>query len=656
MQRVLLFIFLSIFTFSGFAQNQKLDSLINSLNNQKIDSNIYFTSLKIAKIYADSSYNKALIYFNKALDAAEKLSNRKKVAHIYHQIGYMYLNKGEFPTALVNLNNALEIHEYLNNKKGIGQLLNDIGLIYKTWGKYDKAIENYLSALKLFDEMGDAVNGAMASNNIGQIYYYRGDYVKSIEYFEKYLDINKKNKVPRAVAGAANNIASAYLELNKLDSALDYYVRSMRIYDSLGIKVGVAIIKDNIGSLFIREKKYNDALLYNSEALKIFEEIGSQARLCTSLQCVGLAYSKLNQPDLALQYLNRCLDLAIKLKQKETQKDVYETLSDVYVQKKQFEKALLCSKLFNQIKDSLINSETIGKIETVQAEYEAQKKEKELAGVNQQLHNEKIFVLISAGLFIIFIFLTFLIINENQHKKKIIKKSTIQIDALNDVLGKMNQILINNQNSKKALTSILKNSWCTNSDNDDTCTCLPLVDNSFLLVAFISKGKPSDNIEIVRPSIFDFFHSFDKSNSSVSIKDQYYNFISNDSIWNNVILDKTKVLVDFWCYNKDTNEQMFSGILGAFHLGNHKNTADSIINNNWIKVNSGDKFFFYATNRFSELIQSDQKIFQDTLIKTIDKTTDLPFDEQKEIFSNSLELISAGNEVFSNISIIAFSI
>ena len=123
----------------------------------------YKSCIEIASIYTDSAYDKSLIYYNKALDIAEKSSDRKKVAHVYHQIGYMFQRKGEFPTALANFNNALEIHQYLNNKKGIGQLLNDIGLIYRTWGKYDQALDNYFKALRLFDEIGDAGNGAMAS-------------------------------------------------------------------------------------------------------------------------------------------------------------------------------------------------------------------------------------------------------------------------------------------------------------------------------------------------------------------------------------------------------------------------------------------------------------------------------------------------------------
>ena len=657
MQRLVISVLLVFFSFNSQAQNRKIDSLVNRLNHQKVDSNIYNLSISIAKIYSDSAYDKALIYFNKALDVAEKSSERMKVAHVYHQIGSMYQRKGEFPTALINLNNALEIHEYLNNKTGVGQLLNDIGLIYRTWGKYDKALENYFRALKLFDEIGDEVNGAMASNSIGQIYYYRSEYEKAIEYFKKYLDVNQRIKKPRAIAGAANNIASAFMELNKLDDALIYYVRAMRIYDSLNIKIGVAVIKDNIGSLFIKKKQYNDALLYNTAALRIFEEIGSKPRMCASLQSVGLAYSRLNQTDLAIKNLNRSLDIALSIKQKETQKDVYDALADVYVQTKQFDKALSYYKLFVQIKDSLLNSKSIGKIETIQADYDAQKKEKQMAEVNQKLHNQKIIGILSAGIFILFIFLTSLIIRENLYKKRTIKTALEQTRILNSIISKTTRNRLSSQSEKADFNSLFENIWQITSSKDESCSYIPFQNNSTLFLALLSKGNPSINIDIIKLSIFDFFHTLNNENSSLSIKEQYNNFISNESVWQNVFEIEKQINIDFWCFRKDNRKQQYSGMFSAFHVDNQNQILDLSGNTNvWLNVSKGDRFYFYTSDDLNDFDLNEQIQFKSTLGKTIAKTIAHSFDEQKEILSNSLELIDAGNTAGFDISIIAFKV
>ncbi len=655
MQRLLLLLCFAPISIIGSAQNKIIDSLFKNLNNQKIDSCIYKAYVRIADAYADSSYDKSLVYFNKALLLAEKSSNRSTVAHVYHKIGSLYLKKGEFPTALTNFNNALEVHEYLNNKRGIGQLLNDIGLIYKTWGKYDKALENYLKALTLFDEIGDDVNGAMASNNIGQIFYYREEYEKSITYFKKYLDVNNKNKTMRAVAGAANNIASAYMELDKLDKALEYYIRSMRVYDSLGIKVGVAIIKDNIGSLYIRQKQYNDALLYNSEAAKIFEEVGSKSRLSASLQCVGLAYARLNQNDLAIKNLTRSLKIALNLKQQETKKDIYETFAEVYAQTKQFDKALINYKLFVEIKDSLLNSETIGKIETIQAEYESQKKEKELAEMNQKFYNQKFLGLLSAGIIVLFLFLTGLVIRENQQKKKTIRIAAVQTKNLYQIISKTNQNLFLSHNLNISSSSIFDNFWHINSDNENGCSCFPFFKDNYLITALVSIGNSSENEDIIKLSIFDFFNSLNGSSFNTSIKEQFNKFISEEAAWRNVFSEKQLMNIDFWIYNIDTKEQLYSGIISAFYIDNKKNITDLCKRNNkWSKVEKGNRFYFCTSRSLDSFILNQHEYFQTAICKNIAKSLDLSFNDQKEVLSNSLELIEAGSEQDLGISIAGY--
>jgi tetratricopeptide (TPR) repeat protein len=657
MRHLIIYITLGFFSFQSIAQDQTIDSLVNSLKEEKVDSIVYKTCLKVAKFYTDSAYDKSLLYLNRALGLAERSNDRNRIAHVYHQIGNAYQRKGEFSLALVNLNNALEIHNFLNNKKGAGQLLNDIGLIYRAWGKYDKALENYIKALVLFDEIGDSTYGAIALNNIGQIYYFREEYDKSIEYFKKYLIVNKKSNTQRAVAGAANNIASAYLELKKYDDALDYYMSSMRIYDSLGIKLGVAIIKDNIGSLFLRKQQYNNALLFHIEALKIFENLGSLPRICSSLQSIGLAYSKLNNTELAINYLNRSLGIAIKLKQKETQKAVYEALSDVYLQTRNHEKALLNYKLYVQIKDSLLNAETFGKIEKIQAEYDAQKKEKELAEINHQLYNQSIIIIISTSLFILFVFLIIIFVRENRQKRKTIIKSSAQTLDLYNLLDKTGNYLYALQNKQELLSSVLEKNWTVQLSHESQHKYFLFQKDSFFCFAFISFENLKSNSNLAFLSLIDFYNSLTQIYPDNDLKMLYQNFILKESNWDKVFEKTDNINVNFWTYNQDSQHTQYFGSNHAYFL-NNENLLTDLRNYKKKKLNTnkGDRFYFFSSNFHSPTDEPDIELIYETLRKTIVKTSKISFEEQKEIIYNTLELIKAGDEYQQDISIFAFMI
>jgi hypothetical protein len=77
-------------------------------------------------------------------------------------------------------------------------------------------------------------------------------------------------------------------------------------------------------------------------------------------------------------------------------------------------------------------------------------------------------------------------------------------------------------------------------------------------------------------------------------------------------------------------------------------------NKNWLTVERGDRFYIFATGYCGSYFLADLTLLQETLSKTILKTIDISFDEQREVFSNSLELISAGNDNQNDIAIFAF--
>lgn len=629
-------IIIALFLFNHvFCQNRTIDSLSNAPDQEKQDTNKYKLCLQIAKIYADSAYDKSLIFFNKALSIADKSRDRKKLAHVYHQIGYMYQRKGEFFLALENYNNALTIHESINNEKGIGQLLNDIGLIYKTWGKYDKALENYINALRIFDEIGDVFNGAMASNNIGQIYFYRNEYEKAIDYFKKYLEVNQQAKYKRAVAGAANNIASAYMELNKLDDAFYYYNLSLSIYDSLDIKLGVAIIKDNLGSLFIRKNEYNRALNEHLDALKIFNAIESQPRICNTLQNIGIAFSKLKQSNKAIDYLSKSLDLAMKLHQKETEKSVYESLSEAYVDIGDYKKALACQIKYTQIKDSLLNAETISKLEVMQANYDTQKKEKELVELNQKLNRQRLILPLSFFVFSAFSILIFLVIKENNHKKRILSLSLKETNNLNTILSRIGNSLIKHTSRSENIANYFTDSWEISTNKEDVCLSVSYLKKENTLYFICYNYINSENCMIQKLSIFDFLFSNQHIKEKTINVIDYNTYIQNDSDWHSIVeknFDRLSFIVIDSTFKKITASGNALGFL--FHnniLIPFNDLSD------WITIDSNDRIYIIV----SKISEEDSELFLKEALLSIERSIagslNQDFKTQREILQSTCD-------------------
>jgi len=405
---------------SSLAQDSSIDSLNKALLKQESDLNRYKTLTELAIAYSDSNYEKSLDYWKSALSLANKLGKRELVANTYHQIGFSYMKMGEFRLSLENLESAGTIYKYLDSTRLYAGIQNDIGLIYRNWGKYDKALEYYLNALDLFRKLGDIEGVGIASNSIGQIHFYRENYPKAIEFFMEYLEINEAKGNSRAVAGASNNIASAYMELGKYDEALEYFLKSLHIYDSLGISIGVAIIQDNIGSLYFKQNLLDNALLYHQNALEIFQSLKSVTRVCYTQKNMGQVLLAQGKVERAIDMFRESLSKAKQIGLKDVESDCSKLLSECYVKTNNFQKAYSYLLDHIAIKDSILNSETLQKIEELQAQYERDKKEQEINAMNTKLRTQRLILFTAIGFSLVFISLFVLVVIENRKKKKAI--------------------------------------------------------------------------------------------------------------------------------------------------------------------------------------------------------------------------------------------
>jgi len=87
---------------------------------------------------------------------------------------------------------SLEIAEELGDRRGMRHSLYNIGLLYNNKGDYEKALDYYERSLAIKEEIGDKRGMGISLNNIGIVHADKGDYKKAEEYLEKSLAIQKE--------------------------------------------------------------------------------------------------------------------------------------------------------------------------------------------------------------------------------------------------------------------------------------------------------------------------------------------------------------------------------------------------------------------------------------------------------------------------------
>ena len=271
--------------------------------------------------YQDSDYNKALEYYNKALDIQKQILGEKDPDTVasYISIGRIYYVLGSYNKALEYYNKALDIRKQISGERhpNTAIIYNNIGGVYYVLGDYNKALECYKKSLDIQKQvLGEKhVDTATSYKIIGAIYDDLSDYNKALEYYSKALDIRKQilgDKHPDTEI-IYNNIGGIYSDLGDYNKALEYLNKSLDIQkEILGDKhPDTATSYNNIGVIYSKIGDYNKALEYLNQALDIRKQILGEKHpdTATSYMSIGGIYHSLGDYNKALEYLNKSLDI-----------------------------------------------------------------------------------------------------------------------------------------------------------------------------------------------------------------------------------------------------------------------------------------------------------------------------------------------------------
>ncbi len=134
----------------------------------------------------------ALTFFDKALTLNIKKDNND-TAVSYNNIGLVYYNLDDFDKALIYFNKALEVQLRLHEEASAitATIYNNIGGAYDSISIYEKALMYYQKALdirlKVLGENDE--DTATSYNNLGYLYDSKNEFSKALEYHLKALQI-----------------------------------------------------------------------------------------------------------------------------------------------------------------------------------------------------------------------------------------------------------------------------------------------------------------------------------------------------------------------------------------------------------------------------------------------------------------------------------
>lgn len=355
-------------TFCKAVSNQYLGAIYNSLGKYQNAELYYKESLKLWKQLDDkiglidvnsglaniqnnlANYNDALTYYNNAIIEARAIKDIKKENQVKINIATMYLNMADFKNAFLTLEETIKELELINDLHLLTSCYINLGIVFAAQNNSEKALENYTKALKICSQTNDKNNTALAYNNIGDI----------------------------------------FLAKKKLSIALQNLLKASEIYEALGDLKNLAHTYHNLGNMFTEKNELKNAIYYHEKALALREKIYDKRGMALSYISISNIFFAKKDYSKSLYCTQLSLDISKGIKAYDVSKDCYKMLDTLYAELKDYKNARLNLKYYIEIKDSLLNKESVKLINEINTRYETEKKQLQIANLENEQTLQKV--------------------------------------------------------------------------------------------------------------------------------------------------------------------------------------------------------------------------------------------------------------------------
>jgi class 3 adenylate cyclase len=296
------------------------------------------------------------------LDTMTALEHRYYFAKGLIALANIHKHESEFAKCIEYYLQAEEIFLDINNTLGLAKTYTNIGAAFRLLAEYKKSLDYMDKGRRLYEELGDELGVAANTGNIGNVYFTMGNFTKALEYLGIALQTHEKVNHLRGIANNCMTIGGVHLLTNEFELADSYFQRALENFTLLNDGTGASHVRSNIGILLEYLGKYDESYTTHREVLEYAIEIQDAMSIAIQYGNLGQLFKNQDNPHYdpkrAEEYILKALDLQIQLQTRKDECSNHKSLSELYEQTYEWEKAHKHLKRYNQLQEELLSEDT----------------------------------------------------------------------------------------------------------------------------------------------------------------------------------------------------------------------------------------------------------------------------------------------------------
>lgn len=291
-------------------------------------------------------------------------------------------------------------------------------------GNKKRILGNYREALAAFFKSGEIAKNSKnltqegsVYDAIANVYSLTNDSTSSMLYHHKAIDILRQSGDSIKLASVILNTGEAFRTSGNYDSALYYFRESERIFEKINYFKGKLYSVGNIGMVYASQGKSELAEANLNKAIDFLEPSEDYDPLCAYLISMSDVYLQQKNIDKALSCAKRSLLLAQQHDLVVQIRDADLKLSELYQKADDPEKALTYYKEYIANRDRINNIKNIQAIANLRTNFEVAQKQKEVNALNKQKNMQKMLLFAALAIIAIIIVLVIKLLSNYRQKQ-----------------------------------------------------------------------------------------------------------------------------------------------------------------------------------------------------------------------------------------------
>lgn len=259
----------------------------------------------------------------------------------------------------------------------------NIGLAYLRLGRFDEASEYLFQAEKIALQGKDTILLGAIINNLGNVFFVADRPEESQPYYRRAYRLAEEKGHYRSLLMACTGLGNSFFKMNQLDSALTYAQRATALLRTDNDMVSLSISMSNLANIYGEMGNCQKADSISNEVIEIAREHQLDRYEALAHQTKAECAFRRTDYQQAVQLAAHSFALIDSSGDYSFLRDIHATLYQAYEGMGNYRQALTHHKRYKALSDSILNENSLSKIQELQTRYETDRKESEIEALSK---------------------------------------------------------------------------------------------------------------------------------------------------------------------------------------------------------------------------------------------------------------------------------